>query len=369
MPEQDVLVMPEQAPMRVALEPAQSAFHSLMMLKKADHLSGLGDWVAQTLHALTPEEAKRHTLVFEGFGLALFPERSWPSFPLYVDHLASLNPEELRDRLLTAYARLPLLSDGGHGALLAEPVPLDLEVILGDAGSYLDFLRERFDEAHIDVELETEAYAYVVDPPAMQELIVSHLRLMWDKYLAAEWQRVEPMLRDAVRACQQVDLGNLSRLEAIQRITDQNLDEEKWKCSLAGVDQVIFVPTVHIGPYAGRLWSGKTMWVLFGARLPEGVQLDAPALSRAEIVMRLSALAEDSRLRILKLISEEEELHSKEIMGRLELSQSATSRHLKQLSATGYLTERRCNGAKCYRLNPERIERTLMAVKSFLLDD
>jgi ArsR family transcriptional regulator len=96
--------------------------------------------------------------------------------------------------------------------------------------------------------------------------------------------------------------------------------------------------------------------------------MHAPDLSRAEIVVRLSALADDNRLRILQLVSEQGELAFQEIMARLTLSQSAASRHLKQLSATGYLSERRCNGAKCYHLDPKRIEGTIQAVSSFLLD-
>jgi DNA-binding transcriptional ArsR family regulator len=55
-------------------------------------------------------------------------------------------------------------------------------------------------------------------------------------------------------------------------------------------------------------------------------------------------------------------------MEQLNLSQSAASRHLKQLSATGYLSERRCAGAKCYRLNPERIEATLRATAAFFVE-
>ena len=51
-------------------------------------------------------------------------------------------------------------------------------------------------------------------------------------------------------------------------------------------------------------------------------------------------------------------------MQGLDLSQSAASRHLKQLSATGYLLERRFSGAKCYKLNPQRIRDTF-----FLLGD
>jgi len=54
-------------------------------------------------------------------------------------------------------------------------------------------------------------------------------------------------------------------------------------------------------------------------------------------------------------------------MTQLDLSQSAASRHLKQLSATGYLSERRREGAKCYSLDPERIEDVLAAVSSYLL--
>jgi hypothetical protein len=40
------------------------------------------------------------------------------------------------------------------------------------------------------------------------------------------------------------------------------------------------VRTPHAGPYLGRLRAGKTLWILFGPRLPEGVQIDAPDLSR-----------------------------------------------------------------------------------------
>jgi DNA-binding transcriptional ArsR family regulator len=53
-------------------------------------------------------------------------------------------------------------------------------------------------------------------------------------------------------------------------------------------------------------------------------------------------------------------------MLRLDLSQSAVSRHLRQISAAGYITERWHDGSKCYRLNRERINDTLQALKRFL---
>ena len=95
--------------------------------------------------------------------------------------------------------------------------------------------------------------------------------------------------------------------------------------------------------------------------------MTSPDLSRSELLVRLNALADDTRLRILQAIHEAGELCSQEIMVRLNLSQSAASRHLKQLSATGYLSERRREGAKCYSLEPDRIEDVLTAVSSYLL--
>ncbi|NIO68275.1 MAG: metalloregulator ArsR/SmtB family transcription factor [Anaerolineae bacterium] len=368
MPLQDFIEIPSAAPLSVALEPAQNAFHSLLLLAKVEELSGLSDWITSTASTLTPSQRRQHRLVTIGFHYAMVPEQSGSSFPAYVDHLATRNPQALRDKMLTTYAKIPPLADREKQVWYDEPAPIDMEAVLKDVDSYLDFLRGRFDAEHLHLELEAQAYTYVLDPPAMQDLMVSHLRKMWEEYLAPEWERVAPMLQDAVKAFRQMDLSNLSKFEAAQLMAGQELEKEKWERKLERVDKVIFVPSAHVGPYVGKLWAGgHTLWMFFGARLPEGVPFHAPDLSRAEIVVRLSALADDNRLRILKLISEKGELSSQDIMASLGLSQSAASRHLKQLSATGYLSERRCNIAKCYQLNPERIEKTLQAVSNFLL--
>ena len=66
-------------------------------------------------------------------------------------------------------------------------------------------------------------------------------------------------------------------------------------------------------------------------------------------------------------VGQEHEMSSKQIMDTLELCQSAASRHLKQLSATGYLNERRQNSAKIYSLNTSFISKTFDAVSDYLL--
>jgi DNA-binding transcriptional ArsR family regulator len=367
MPVQDVIVQPESAPVVVALEPAHQAVHSMLLVVEAEKLSGLGEWVTRTAEAMTPEERRHHELVILGFFHAILPAASWPSFPAYVDHLATSSPTDLRDRMLSVYARIAPKAADSDCEHDKDAPDVDLAEVLKDEEAYLDFLRSRFDADKLDEELEAQAYSFVVNPPAMQDLIVTHLRKMWHGYLAEEWTRVEPMLMDSVRAFEQSDLSKMGRREAVEWITGHDLEGEHWDRVLEEAERIILAPSAHVGPYKGKYREDGTLWLLFGARLPEGSQYYAPDLSRAEIVVRLSALADDSRLRILRSVSEEGELASQDIMSGLGLSQSAASRHLKQLSATGYLAERRCGGAKCYQLDPKRIENTLQAVSKFLL--
>ncbi len=342
------------------IEPAHNAIQSLMFLIRAEKLSGLGEWITTTLAQMTAEEKHQHELVMVGLHFATVPHQSWSSFPAYLDHLASMEPEKLRDKILDVYASMPCQED------VSEPITA-IEAALVDVETFIVYLEQRFKSDYFDVEIESEAYTYLVNPPALQELVVSHLTQMWDNYLAKEWDRVEPMLRDAVAAFRQIDYSQMERLEAVEFVTGQRPSEKHWERRLLEFEQLVFVPSMHVGPYLGMFPQGEAARIVFGARLPEGADVHAPDLSRTEILVRLSALADDNRLRILKLIADEGEQRSQDIIKRLELSQSAASRHLTQLSATGYLTERRCNGAKCYNLNTDRVENTLRAVSTFLI--
>lgn len=366
-PQQNLIVAAPPSTLSLALEPAHNAFHSLTLLTKAEHLSGLGQWVSDTRRAMSAEEMARHHLVIVGFYFALQPAKSWPSFPAYLDHLESLPPQSLVDRLLDMYARIPAMEKHGCVDMSLAPRPIDRRTILSSFDNYLDFLYGIFTPDGVEEEIEAQAYELLADPPGLQRLLVSHLRHMWETYLREEWQRVLPMLENAIEAFDAEDLSDMTRLEAASFVTGQDLDEDRWGLTLQEAGQVVFVPSAHIGPYLSRFAYNGTLGILFGARLPAGTHIHAPDLSRAEIVVRLSALADDTRLSILKLVAEEGELRSQEIMERLDLSQSAASRHLKQLSATGYLSERRCAGAKCYRLHEERLEDTFQAINAFLL--
>jgi ArsR family transcriptional regulator len=323
-------------------------------------MPGVHEWVERTAVYLTPEQRHSNLLVMEGFFHMVEPHRSWSAFTSYLDYMEREDPLVLRQRMFHAYeSHCSTLGTTGE--------PLNVDSVLRTVGTYLDYLYTRFSEEAIKVDIETEAYQLLKNPPEAQAVIVNHLRQMWNLVLAEEWERARPLLQSSVDAFKQIDFSGKTQTEAAQIVVGQQLPEW-WEKVLNRPlqSQVIFVPTPHLGPYVGNFKTESTLWLMFGARLPQGSLVNAPDLSRSELLVRINALADDVRLSILQLLKDEGELCSQDVQQRLGLSQSAGSRHLQQLRATGYLAERRADGQKCYSLNEERIEDTLQALSRFL---
>lgn len=357
--ESDLLPRAQPVQITIALEPALNLLSSMLLLNSVETLSGLDEWVSGTAARLSPAQLHRNQVVLEGLYHAVFPERRWPSFTAYLDDLAATEPRVLRDRLMWYITRpsKQALGPGGLPEQRAEPA-----VLLGSLDAYLDHLRAYFSE--FDPAIETEAHALLNDPPAMHDLIVGHLREMWP-IVAPEWERVQPLLQESASALGQLDVARMSAEAAFRTIAGQAVDE-KWGRLIASAAQIIFVPSAHLGPYLRVFKNRRDIWVLFGARLPDGATSGYAALSRSDLLVRLGALTDDTRLRILALLSQHDELCAQDIMSSLDLTQSAASRHLRQLSATGYVTERRREIAKCYSLNRDRLGDTFRALERFL---
>jgi ArsR family transcriptional regulator len=353
----------------VRVEPALNAFSSMLLISKAEDEPGLHEWINKTRLQMSSEERFRHKLVTIGFHYSILPQAPGLTFEGYLDQLEATPPSEFRDRLLKAYEGICLT--GGPQADISQEV--DWEEILSSAKNYVDFLRSRFGDELTDEEIETRAHQYVIDPAALKQLLTGHIRWFWKNYLQAEWARVRPMLEESAKAFNQVDYGDMPRMEIIEFVTGKEVRSEakwesKWGKELHNARELIFIPNAHIGPYMHVNRIQDTFYIYFGARLPEGSDVRVPELDRAEIVSRISALADDTRLQILQMIAENGEMRSQEIIDAINLSQPSASRYLSQLTAVGYLQERRASGAKVYILNKDRIEKTLKAVSAFLLD-
>jgi DNA-binding transcriptional ArsR family regulator len=351
---------------QVALDPASNGFSSLLLIAKDERDPGIHDWVERTRSQMSAEELARHKLVLIGLFYAVSTRTGSISFPAYLSDLEQTPPSVFRETLLDSYAKIYK----GDCTPAEKAIPVNWQEVLASPAQYVNFLKTRFGEEHVDEEVETRAYHYVIDPVAMKQLIVGHMRWMWTNHLEREWTRVRPMLEESVRAFNKVDYSDMTRLEAARFITGQELDDTKWVDLLEAAQTITFIPNAHIGPYIHKSHDSRAhdnLYVYFGARQPDGTGDRIPELDRAEIVAKLSALADETRLHILQMIGEKGQMRSQEIMETTSLSQPSVSRYLSQLTAAGYLQERRENGAKVYILNTDRLEKTLKAVNAFLL--
>ncbi len=343
-----------------SLEPAYNAIGSLSLLDMAEDFTGLSEWVYQASKALSSEQLHTNQLVLHDAHVHL-ADASWRSFPEWVDDLATQDATAMRDRALQVWLK-------GVNKKLDLEIPTPSE-LLADRAAYLSLV-ERFldlkgkpyDRSHWE-----EIHSLLNDPITRQNLIVTHLRAMWDEMLAPEWEQNLSMLEESITAYESLGLSGLTAVEALSRVVLRAQIPQESVGYLARLEKIIFIPSAHTGPYIIQLGSlnETTARFLFGPRIPEGAPIRLPALSRSELLMRLNALANDTRLCILQLIAQKGEMGTPDIIAQLNLSQSAGSRHLEHLTATGYLIARRHQGTNLYQFNPDRIDYTFKSLKEF----
>lgn len=367
MSDKAYILAPETVEVQFKLEPVLVNLDILGDLANLETTSGMHPRLQEINDSLTPERRQINKLVFSGLYDAHFnilkdaARRGmlFADFPSFVDAVAAADAVLLRDKALE-----PMCGEEKEefGPLTPEEA-LNEDIYLARVEQY--YLKWKAEKGYrFDREFYAEVHRYLRSPQALKQLIVEHLRFMWETVLAAEWRRVRPMLEESIEAFQQLDFSGSTALEAVRSVTGRDLGAvwPEWP------SLIVFIPQPYIGPYVGRyeIKELDLVWIMYGARLPEGTKIKSPALSRSELVVRLNALADDTRLRIIELLTQHEELCAQDIITLLDLSQSAASRHLRQLTATGYLVERRREVSKCYSLNRERFDDTLRAVRRFV---
>ncbi len=360
---------PRRVSTRVALVPVYNALTSLALLNAAEQVQDVDVWVHETAARLTPDQRHANRLVFEGLGEALITDEEWPDFPAFVEHLASLSPQSVRDQLIARLAR-PASSTRERAADNGSPSPKDL---LTERQTFLQQLERLYPAEPLDEVLYAEVHALLTDPPALHDVLVSHLRGMWVSYLADEWQRRLPFLMSIVAALRDREWP-ATATEAIRAFIGRDVPPA-INAQLDGVEHIVFSISPHVGPYASRFGSDNTLWLFVRGRSQRDDPTQRPTLDlplrqtpikRVELVGPFSALADETRLQILELLAQGE-LLAQEIIARLGLSQSSVSRHLKQLISAGFLLERRGEGAnKLYRLNEARIDWTYLSLRQLL---
>ncbi|HEY5006289.1 MAG TPA: metalloregulator ArsR/SmtB family transcription factor [Ktedonobacteraceae bacterium] len=344
---------------RISLEPVYNTLNSFSLLTAHEQLPGLNSWIVRTATALSPELRHTNRLLFEGLRDALKPSPAASDFVSYLKQLRQQDPSEIRDVVLDEL-RLRFSRRMSSEETVLAP---DRDRLLNDVQAYLTCVEYTQVDVPFDPALQREAHTLLQDAPALHVLLVSHLETVWEMF-AIEWKRVQSSLRWQVEMFTRSLDEEAVLNETFYALTGSQLPSDIVR-RVGEMEEVLLVPSWHNGRHV-TLWENNASVRLFFSEPPnfDVAWLRSVPVGRPELQARLTALADEARLRILELLAQQDEMPAQDIIAALELSQSTVSRHLKQLVSLGYLYERRGEGAnKTYRLSPFYIDRTTRALE------
>jgi len=355
MPAWDFVSAPPALKVRFIAPQVPILLHSLGLLSESDNLSGLPDWVYKTQQALS--EAQRYDNRLCDL-LTPSPTQASTSlsFPQYLHQIESSDPLTLRDEALR------WLQGDSHFP--------GMEAALADEADFLALVRQHYSAkgAEMEERLWRDVYAHLIQPQRAKERLLAHLHAMWEDFLRPEWGRIDRQLQEVVKAHSTISYDGQPWGDIIEQVTNRDMrQQERLAEYFASATNLTFIPTPHLGPYITYYLDDQSDEIIlfFGARLPRSGARSAD-FDRAELLVRLNALADDTRLRMVEMLAQREEICAQDFMSLLDLSQSSASRHLRQLTASGFLTERRRDVSKCYSLNRERLADTLKVLGQFV---
>ncbi len=189
------------------------------------------------------------------------------------------------------------------------------------------------------------------DPAKLPKTYADTIEAFFETSLRSEWERAKPVLEREV-AAQTGRIHPTAIPALVEQLTGRpaTLPDEL----IAESEQLLVVPTTLLGPHItlSRLTGEGRKLLIYGIDSGVGSR-DLGQAPSASIHVRFKALGEETRFRIVELLSEGE-MYAHEIGLRFpHLGQPAISRHLRHLVSAGILTVRDAQAKKYYSLNLE----------------
>jgi DNA-binding transcriptional ArsR family regulator len=212
------------------------------------------------------------------------------------------------------------------------------------------------------------------DADELSRRFVSLLRAYWSEAFEREWQRLEPRLASTVEeAGEQIAAGSLYRLlETMPRRLRVDVEREEFGVDVPH-DHTIEVDESRPVVLTPSFFAWPHVHVQCDEPWPLGLVYPAPFVAReaarplpsSELLRVLRALADDTRLRALRLIAEHPR-STQELAPLVGISEAGLSKHLRQLAECGILETRRDGYYVLYSLRSDRIEPVSHALLAFL---
>jgi DNA-binding transcriptional ArsR family regulator len=199
------------------------------------------------------------------------------------------------------------------------------------------------------------------DPAAVQARVAAMLAAYWEQSFAEEWTRLEPILGDEVERAQGVDpivLLGAVRSELLvdpqQRLLVRRSGHEH-DVAAAPDNPLRLIPSVYVWPHV-RV-NCDAPWPLAVLYPPASMLGRRPGPPPpGPLVQALRAVADPTRLQILRLIAEQPR-STEELAPLVGLSESGLSKHLRALTSAGLVSTGRSGWYVLYQLEQDALDR------------
>jgi DNA-binding transcriptional ArsR family regulator len=184
------------------------------------------------------------------------------------------------------------------------------------------------------------------DPVPLKATAMEVLRAFWEDHFHAVYARHS----DAMRRVEEIlrhdpDLDHLPAL--IERLLGRPIQEAAdWTSRHS---RILLVPFPFMGPYLVSMTMDKPEAMLILAFDAERALSLLTAVGLGPDILKLKALADETRLTILRFVSTGERFGG-DIVTHLGISQPGVSRHLRLLTASGLLRVRQEGTSKFYSI-------------------
>jgi DNA-binding transcriptional ArsR family regulator len=268
------------------------------------------------------------------------------------------HPSEL---LLEAFGR-PLYDHGGRHGVRVYDDPTIREAMLQRAEVYGEPSRRL-------------AELLLADPAKFTQQFVCLLEDYWESTFAVEWEWVEPRLQESVIESERLlatsgiwsVLGKLPRhcrVNPAKRELQIDLPHEHT-VDVSMSNPLVLCPSCFVWPHlrvnCDRPWPTTLVYAT-----PQQSREAQQRMPPEELLGALRALADDTRLRVLKLISERPRT-TQELAPLVGLSPAGLSKTLGRLNDAGLIVGRREGYYVVYSLAPGRIDAVSTAIHDFLM--
>ncbi|MBM4791294.1 winged helix-turn-helix transcriptional regulator [Streptomyces sioyaensis] len=349
-----------------AYSPAMEAVLSLHVLVEPKHHPVQHGWV-RAMRRLSPG-LKREIEAFAFAVRSYFPEFLFPrptgGLPDFEGELAALRTAD--PDLVRLEFTVPLLTPWPGSGEGRDPHVLDRPEV-----------RRQLRERAVEESDDAMAAMLLDDPRALLERFLTMLESYWREAFEDEWARLEPELAAGVSEAGQriAERGLYGMLRGLwPEVRSDPRTEKFWlerphdhDVVIGPDDRLVLAPSAYVWPHVRVNCDGP--WPL-GLVFPVSsiVQEARPRIPPVQLVGILRALADDTRLRALRLIAERPR-STQELAPLVGVSEAALSKHLRVMADAGLLERRREGYYVLYRLVSGRVAGLGPSLESFLHSD